>query len=126
MNGGTITENRFTNQYSGAVVLNNGTMNMTDGCITANTAAADNASAGVLVKEGSVFTMDGGTISDGTGTAARAFWWVSPGGVYNGNTAARFVMNDGTISGNTANATTRDGQRRRRRCLCTGQRGIHS
>ena len=106
MNGGTITENRFTNQYSGAVVLNNGTMNMTDGCITANTAAADNASAGVLVKEGSVFTMDGGTISDGTGTRGAGVLVGLPGGVYNESTAARFVMNDGTISGNTANATT--------------------
>ena len=105
MYGGTITENRFTNQYSGAVVLNNGTMNMTDGCITANTAAADNASAGVLVKEGSVFTMDGGTISDGTGTRGAGVLVGLPGGVYNESTAARFVMNDGTISGNTANAT---------------------
>ncbi len=53
-----------------------------------------------------MFTMDGGTISDGTGTRGAGVLVGLPGGVYNESTAARFVMNDGTISGNTANATT--------------------
>ena len=89
MNGGTITENRFTNQYSGAVALNNGTMNMTDGCITANTAAADNASAGVLVKEGSVFKPWTAARSPTVpAPAARAFWWACRAASDNESTAA--------------------------------------
>lgn len=92
MNGGKITGCMFKNQYSGAVALANGTMTMTDGTISGNTASEYNAAGGVLVNGTSSLAMSGGTIADNT--AKRG------GGVCvreNGT----FTMSGGTISGNS-------------------------
>ena len=92
MNGGKITGCTFKNQYSGAVALANGTMTMTDGTISGNTASEYNAAGGVLVNGTSSLAMSGGTIADNT--AKRG------GGVCvreNGT----FTMSGGTISGNS-------------------------
>lgn len=92
MNGGKITGCTFKNQYSGAVALADGTMTMTDGMISGNTASAYNAAGGVLVNGTSSLAMSGGTIADNT--AKRG------GGVCvreNGT----FTMSGGTISGNS-------------------------
>lgn len=92
MNGGKITGCTFKNQYSGAVALADGTMTMTDGTISGNTASEYNAAGGVLVNGTSSLTMSGGTIADNT--AKRG------GGVCvreNGT----FTMSGGTISGNS-------------------------
>lgn len=92
MNGGKITGCMFKNQYSGAVALANGTMTMTDGTISGNTASEHNAAGGVLVNGTSSLAMSGGTIADNT--AKRG------GGVCvreNGT----FTMSGGTISGNS-------------------------
>lgn len=66
MNGGKITGCMFKNQYSGAVALANGTMTMTDGTISGNTASEYNAAGGVLVNGTSSLAMSGGTIADNT------------------------------------------------------------
>ena len=92
MNGGKITGCTFKNQYSGAVALADGTMTMTGGTISGNTASEYNAAGGVLVNGTSSLTMSGGTIADNT--AKRG------GGVCvreNGT----FTMSGGTISGNS-------------------------
>lgn len=92
MNGGKITGCMFKNQYSGAVALADGTMTMTDGTISGNTASEYNAAGGVLVNGTSSLAMSGGTIADNT--AKRG------GGVCvreNG----KFTMSGGTISGNS-------------------------
>lgn len=92
MNGGKITGCMFKNQYSGAVALADGTMTMTDGTISGNTASEYNAAGGVLVNGTSSLAMSGGTIADNT--AKRG------GGVCvreNGT----FTMSGGTISGNS-------------------------
>lgn len=92
MNGGKITGCMFKNQYSGTVALANGTMTMTDGTISGNTASEYNAAGGVLVNGTSSLAMSGGTIADNT--AKRG------GGVCvreNGT----FTMSGGTISGNS-------------------------
>lgn len=92
MNGGKITGCTFKNQYSGAVALADGTMTMTDGMISGNTASEYNAAGGVLVNGTSSLAMSGGTIADNT--AKRG------GGVCvreNGT----FTMSGGTISGNS-------------------------
>ena len=92
MNGGKITGCTFKNQYSGAVALADGTMTMTDGTISGNTASEYNAAGGVLVNGTSSLAMSGGTIADNT--AKRG------GGVCvreNGT----FTMSGGTISGNS-------------------------
>ena len=92
MNGGKITGCMFKNQYSGAVALADGTMTMTGGTISGNTASEHNAAGGVLVNGTSSLAMSGGTIADNT--AKRG------GGVCvreNGT----FTMSGGTISGNS-------------------------
>lgn len=92
MNGGKITGCTFENQYSGAVALADGTMTMTGGTISGNTASELNAAGGVLVNGTSSLAMSGGTIADNT--AKRG------GGVCvreNGT----FTMSGGTISGNS-------------------------
>lgn len=92
MNGGKITGCTFKNQYSGAVALADGTMTMTEGTISGNTASEYNAAGGVLVNGTSSLAMSGGTIADNT--AKRG------GGVCvreNGT----FTMSGGTISGNS-------------------------
>ena len=93
MNGGEISDCKVKNQYSGAVVLAEGTMTMDKGEIDGNTATEFNSAGGVLVNNASTFTMAGGTISNNS--AKRG------GGVLvreNG----QFIMSKGTISGNTA------------------------
>lgn len=92
MNGGKITGCMFKSQYSGAVALADGTMTMTGGTISGNTASEYNAAGGVLVNGTSSLAMSGGTIADNT--AKRG------GGVCvreNGT----FTMSGGTISGNS-------------------------
>ena len=91
MNGGKITGCMFKNQYSGAVALANGTMTMTDGTISGNTASEYNAAGGVLVNGTSSLAMSGGTIADNT--AKRGGVCVRENGT--------FTMSGGTISGNS-------------------------
>lgn len=92
MNGGKITGCTFKNQYSGAVALANGTMTMTDGTISGNTASDYNAAGGVLVNGTSSLAMSGGTIADNT--AKR-------GGGVCVREKGTFTMSGGTISGNS-------------------------
>ena len=105
MSGGEITDCTFGNQYSGAVVLRRGTMHMTGGSISGNKTTADNAAGGVLVQENAVFTMDGGTISENIGTRGAGVLVGLPNSAFDQNTAAKFVLNAGTIADNTANPT---------------------
>lgn len=115
MEGGVISDCTFTNQGSGAVIVNgNGEFLMSGGTICNIDAAATTGSAPVLVfsgKYGSVsgftngdpsFTMTGGEISDNRGNV---------GGVYVGEHApgnndyadeATFTMTGGIITRNTA------------------------
>lgn len=92
MNGGKITGCMFKNQYSGAVALADGTMTMTNGTISGNTASAYNAAGGVLVNGTSSLAMSGGTIADNT--AKR-------GGGVCVREKGTFTMSGGTISGNS-------------------------
>lgn len=105
MNGGKITGCMFKNQYSGAVALANGTMTMTDGTISGNTASEYNAAGGVLVNGTSSLAMSGGTIS-GNSTAVDSATIQQPnaggGGVFVEDNAA-FEMTNGTITGNKTN-----------------------
>lgn len=96
MNGGEISDCKVKNQYSGAVVLAEGTMTMDKGEIDGNTATEFNSAGGVLVNNDSTFTMTGGTISKNS--ALRG------GGVLvrNKGTFKMPEMSKGTISGNTA------------------------
>lgn len=92
MNGGKITGCTFKNQYSGAVALADGTMTMTNGTISGNTASDYNAAGGVLVNGASSLAMSGGTIADNT--AKR-------GGGVCVREKGKFTMSGGTISGNS-------------------------
>jgi hypothetical protein len=94
MNGGTISGNVSGNN-GGAVDMNNGTITMTGGTISGNksTATGDSNGGGGVHVYGGTFTMSGGTIEENQ--AARG------GGVYLSSAAAQFIMEDGTISGNT-------------------------
>lgn len=92
MNGGKITGCMFKNQYSGAVALADGTMTMTDGTISGNTASEYNAAGGVLVNGTSSLAMSGGTIENNT--AKR-------GGGVCVREKGTFTMSGGTISGNS-------------------------
>lgn len=92
MNGGKITGCTFKNQYSGAVALADGTMTMTGGTISGNTALGYNAAGGVLVNSTSSLAMSDGTIADNT--AKR-------GGGVCVRDKGTFTMSGGTISGNS-------------------------
>ena len=112
LNGGTISNNK-----SGGVGLSSGgEFEMNDGLIDGNSGGAGvNVSSststfvmkggriyknettsnggGVSITSGGRFTMDGGSIEENSATG-------NGGGVYNAST--NFIMNGGTISGNTA------------------------
>ena len=67
-----IAGNYADSAGAGAYVASGGTLAMTDGSITVNTADSSGSGAGVCVASGGTFTMTGGTISGnsgGTGTA---------------------------------------------------------
>ena len=92
MNAGAILQNNTAPNGGGVLVGNGSTFTMNGGKISGNTA---NIGGGVFMRHGGIFYMNGGTIS---GNSAQDFG----GGVFV-NDAGRFTMNDGEISNNTAN-----------------------
>ncbi|MCD8036510.1 MAG: right-handed parallel beta-helix repeat-containing protein [Clostridiales bacterium] len=115
MNGGIITNNtaedteKTTN--GGGIYINKGTVIMTDGEISENTA---DSGAGVCIGSGATFTMSGGSIESNTATTGGAVLVIGTfemsGGTITGNEAANcggvyinngtFDLNGGEISGN--------------------------
>lgn len=91
MQGGTISGNKA--DLGGGVYNHNGIFVMEDGTIIGNTS---NQHGGGVYNYGT-FTMMDGTISDNNAGSGY-----NGGGVYNGQYAASFVMEGGTISGNNA------------------------
>ena len=89
--GGEISDN--TAKFGGGVYLNNGTFSMNGGSISGNTAT--NAGGGVYLYNNSSFTLNDGSIDGNSSKDA--------GGVYYyGGSGAKWTMNGGEISGNTA------------------------
>ena len=110
MEGGSISGNRYSSNYSvsggGVVVSGGGTFNMSGGTISGNSASGgssySSSGGGVYVAgTGTTFNMTGGTIS---GNYANN---ISSGGGVCINTGAIFNMSGGTISGN--NTSTEQG-----------------
>ena len=108
MDGGEISGNSSTN---GGGVCITGTSDdstaftMTGGSITGNTVSGSSNGGGVYVGSCAAFTMDNGSITGNacTGTtysSSASVDMVNGGGVY--VSSGKFVMNGGTISGNTA------------------------
>jgi hypothetical protein len=94
MNGGTISDNTAY-RTGGVAIYYSSTFTMNGGNITNN--ESDITGAGVRVLYLSSFTLNGGVIS------ANKVNFGSNGGVYFGGTgASHFIMNGGTISGNTS------------------------
>ena len=106
MEGGSIQKNTFSNQYSGAVLVTDGTQfQLSGGSINHNTAGYN--SAAVYVEhsgnedKNTVFEMTGGTISDNTGDFGGVFLGdPAPNGSEQG--LAEMTMTGGTITNNTA------------------------
>jgi hypothetical protein len=94
MNDGEISGN--TAADGGGVYMANGTFMMTGGEISGNTATYDDGGGGVFMKGGE-FTMTGGVIICKTETNGYG-----GGGGVSMTGESRFEMNDGEISGNTA------------------------
>jgi hypothetical protein len=95
LKSGRITGNT-TSSGGGVDVNNNGTLTMTGGEISGNTAASNGG--GVKLGEGSNFTMSGGAIYGNTGSDGAVF--ISKG---------TFTMTGGAIYGNTANSPGNNG-----------------
>jgi hypothetical protein len=94
MQGGAITGNT-SNKWGGGVFVTGGTFTMNSGAISGNTASSGDG--GVFVTfSGSAFTMKGGTISSNTSS--------SGGGGVSVSTSGTFTMHNGAISGNTASS----------------------
>ncbi|MDR0509379.1 MAG: hypothetical protein LBG63_06145, partial [Candidatus Methanoplasma sp.] len=99
MYGGTICNN--TADWNGGGVCSHGTFIMKDGLINKNKSNSKAwlcGGGGVYIEGGGPFTMDGGTISDNDATDYG-------GGVMIRNDVhdtSEFIMNGGTICGNTA------------------------
>ena len=91
MSGGTISDNKSTDNGGGVYIKVNASFEMYDGTISDNTAER----SGGGVNNAGTFTMTDGTISGNTANTGDG-----GGGVY---TSSSFTMNGGTISGNTAN-----------------------
>jgi uncharacterized repeat protein (TIGR02543 family) len=132
MSGGVISNNTITSENGssrggGVYIGENATFVMSDGTINGNTAATSSYSSdsdsfslsesyggGVFVSGN--FTMSGGTIKENTISSDATFVYTPTGpsshaysyggGVYVTHGSAMFAMNDGTISGNTATATS--------------------
>ena len=117
MNGGYITNNSSRNstaasgEGAGVCVQGTGVVTMTAGYIKNNEVSG--SGAGVSIRGTAKFTMDGGYISDNTADG-------SGGGIIVRSTrketidevetlVAAFVMNDGTISGNKASVSDKNG-----------------
>ena len=92
MSGGIIRNNQAVNG-AGVLVQSGGSMTMTGGEISGNTATA--AGGGIYISTGCEFTMTGGEISGNTAP--------SGGGIYHNGSIA--THKGGTISNNTATTT---------------------
>ena len=98
LNGYTINRGLTSQTSNGTVISNIGNFTLNDtseaksGTIKGGSCTTNGG--GVYNHTSSIFTMNGGTISDNTANYG--------GGVYN-YTSVTFTMNGGTISGNTAN-----------------------
>ena len=98
MEGGTITGfTGFTGTNGGGVCLTDGAFTMKGGIISGNSATYG---GGVYVFSSKTFAMKGGTIG---GVAPNGNTASMGGGVYNSGT---FILEDGTITGNTANSAS--------------------
>ena len=91
---GTITTNRSGTLGGGALQVDKGGHIILESGTVSNSGNASALGSGVLVNNGSTFTMNGGTISGGAAS--------NGGGVYVGGDDSVFNMNGGTISTNTA------------------------
>lgn len=111
MNDGSITGSNFTGYQCAAVrVEDGGQFLMNGGSISDNVTSGQYSAGGVLVLEGGTFTMENGEISRNKGH--RGAGVLLYGGVVNdGENIARFTMNGGSISGNetTGYLTLNDG-----------------
>lgn len=122
MNGGTIRDSMFDNQYCGSIVIRNGAMFvLNDGVITNNIANNINSAGGVLVYSSytnataqnnyiSTFVMEGGEISKNTSTGGGGVHLIG-GNPYSGDFYSRslLTMNGGQITGNTSTSTITGG-----------------
>ena len=108
MTGGTISGNRQTTIMvqdwgAGGVAISNGAFTMSGGNIVGNSSTCT-WGAGAVILAGGAFTMSGtARISGNTATGS-----ISAGGVHVSGINAQFIMNGGTIGGNTA-ADANDG-----------------
>ncbi len=95
MNGGTITDDGYSGSSGSGVTVSEGSFTMNGGSITGNSARSN---GGVMVtgSGGGSFVMNGGSISENIAESG------SGGGVTVAN--GTFTMNDGSITGNSANA----------------------
>lgn len=101
LNGGAILQNNRAAQFGSGIFANNGVnITMEDGAtIRNNTNSNYELGGGVLVGNGSTFTMNGGKISGNTANGG--------GGV--AIIGSSMVMNDGTISNNSTYRTSGQG-----------------
>jgi len=104
MNGGIITGNTVSisgsGSYGGGVYVRGGSFTMHSGTISGNTTTTSSgrsSGGGVYVDSGTTFTMNGGYINGNTVSGGISN--NTGGGVY---VLGIFIMNSGTISGNTA------------------------
>ncbi len=125
MYGGSITQNRIANVSGGnSAVQNQGTFIMRGGSISSNTAKGPTFSSGVY-NEGtfemySGASITGNTVADGGGVYCSGGTFTMHGGEISNNMAsygggvylkngAKFIMEDGTISGNGKDSTNGGG-----------------
>ena len=103
MHGGTISGNRQTNTANqwgaGGVQMANGNFVMIGGSITNNNSAFGSGAGGVQITHGN-FTMSGSAVI--SGNVATEAW--GTGGVVLAGSNANFIMNGGTIGGNSSTA----------------------
>jgi hypothetical protein len=97
-----LTGNTSSGNGSGVVVAGGGTLNMSGGTISKNTASGSSAhGGGVYVASGGIFTMSDGEISGNSTPNSGSSGNHGGGGVYveGGGT---FIMTGGVVSGNTS------------------------
>lgn len=90
MTGGTLSNNSATKAGGGAVYVETGSVKITNGTMTANSAA----NGGAVYVHGGAFNMDNGTITSNTATG-------NGGAVY--MDGGNFTMKNGQINSNEAN-----------------------
>jgi hypothetical protein len=109
--GSLITGNASSSEGGGVYVFDNGTLSMSGGAISNNTAssvaATDYSGGGGVYVNGGTFTMSGGVVSNNTASPSSpssSFYSSGGGGVYvNGGT---FAMSGGAVNDNTASPSS--------------------